>query len=148
MELLCSDQSAALRHVPFIWDRGWLSGGRSCSRPVQSPAPDTRFHGKTEVLLLHSLLPHQHLNNAPLRGSSSCRLCHVRRRFPEQQQQTRGGRGAWGPRKETECLRGTDKSWGLHCLGEGGEHSPLSLPRLADLSFSLSLSPWLLLSET
>lgn len=138
MELLCSEQSAALRHVPLVWDRGWLPGGRSRSQPVHSPAPDTRFHGKTKVLLLHSVPSRQHLI-MHLWAAHLSFGSHVRLRFPEQQQQTSGGRGAWGPRKRLSVLRGTDKSWGLQCLDEGGEDSPLSPPWAAVLARSLSL---------
>lgn len=69
MEVLCSEESAAVRHAPLIWDRGWLSGGRSRSQPVHSPAPDTHFHGTAKVLLWHSVLSRKAFVNAPLRSS-------------------------------------------------------------------------------
>lgn len=59
-ELLCSEESesAGLRHARLVWDRGWLSSGRSPFLPVHSPAPSAHFHG-TQGVALSSVLTHQ-----------------------------------------------------------------------------------------
>lgn len=52
LEVLCSEPPAALRHALLIWDRSWLSDGRSRYQPVRTLAQDTHFHVKAVALLL------------------------------------------------------------------------------------------------
>lgn len=125
-ELLCSEESASagLRHARLVWDRGWLSSGRSPFLPVHSPAPSAHFHG-TQGVALSSVLthqpPHAHLWAAhtvsalPVRAPSlpdAAAAAAVTTRVKEK-------RSSGTKKQGLEWLRGTDKSGAFQCLVEG-----------------------------
>lgn len=126
-----SSAAKSLQPWGMLWDRGWLSGGRSRSQPVHSPAPDTHFHGTAKVLLWYSVLSRQpllmHLCAAQLFIGSHVRLCFPKQRQQRRQrQQTRRGRGAPGTQRTTQWLRGTDKSGADSVLMKEEKTLPLS----------------------
>ena len=105
-----------------------------------------------------SVLPHQHLNRAPRLTARALLVCALH--FPEPAKQDGGETRSPGTQK-TEWLRGTDKSGALEEEVEEEEEEERTLrsslllaPADVCLSVclsvfpSLSLSPWLLLSET
>lgn len=121
-ELLCNEEteSAGLRHAPLIWDRGWLSGGRSPSQPVHSPAPAAHFHVQQGVAL-RSVLTHQHLRAAQLFSALLCVFTPDDSNNKQQEKRSSGTKTKNKNTRLSDSERGQRRVGLFQCLVKGGE---------------------------